>query len=249
MSNRKNQNSILVLATLGVYLGLVLVGATPQVLAQAAMTKQFNVKDEIEHKNEFDDNPDIEELKSLITNSLEGKIASFISEVKASEINSVGRASLRNSHSLHSLRNFCAEDWIEVTDPLKSSSRGDDQFNELHRNLDIGSGWEFATVPRFIQAQEGPPKQKFCKAFSVSTGLDSDELSVKILFSRTDSLNAFRLAAYLNDFLYDRSHYFQDPITRQLYQYTRATSDYANVLIVTRLPRAGLDALLAANAK
>jgi hypothetical protein len=41
LNNRKNQNSILVLATLGVYLGLVLVGATPQMLAQAAMSKQF----------------------------------------------------------------------------------------------------------------------------------------------------------------------------------------------------------------
>ena len=57
MSNRKNNNSALILATLGVYLGLVLVGATPQVLAQAAMTKQFNVKDEIEHKDDLDKKP------------------------------------------------------------------------------------------------------------------------------------------------------------------------------------------------
>ena len=35
MSRQSNKNSILVLATLGVYFGLVLVGATPQVLAQA----------------------------------------------------------------------------------------------------------------------------------------------------------------------------------------------------------------------
>ena len=57
MNDRKNQNSILVLATLGVYLGLVLAGATPQVLAQAAMTKEFNVKDEIEVKEDLDKKP------------------------------------------------------------------------------------------------------------------------------------------------------------------------------------------------
>lgn len=57
MTTRKNQNSILVLATLGVYLGLVLVGATPQVLAQAAMTRQFNVKDEVEIKDDLDKKP------------------------------------------------------------------------------------------------------------------------------------------------------------------------------------------------
>src|SRR6476620_5894347 len=58
MGNKpKNQNSILVLATLGVYLGLVLVGATPQVLAQAAMTRQFNVKDEVEFAEDLDNKP------------------------------------------------------------------------------------------------------------------------------------------------------------------------------------------------
>src|SRR2546422_7570487 len=58
MNKPKNQNSILVLATFGVYLGLVLVGATPQVLAQAATAKQFNVKDEIEVKDNLDKKPD-----------------------------------------------------------------------------------------------------------------------------------------------------------------------------------------------
>ena len=60
MSNKKPQNSILVLATLGVYLGLVLAGATPQVLASAAMTRQFDVKDEIEFKDDLDTKPDDE---------------------------------------------------------------------------------------------------------------------------------------------------------------------------------------------
>ena len=58
LNKGKNQNSILVLATLGVYLGLVLAGATPQVLAQAAMTRQFDVKDEVEFKDDLDNKPD-----------------------------------------------------------------------------------------------------------------------------------------------------------------------------------------------
>lgn len=57
-SKSKNQNSILVLATLGVYFGLILSGATPQLLASAAMTRQFDVKDEIEFKDDFDTIPD-----------------------------------------------------------------------------------------------------------------------------------------------------------------------------------------------
>jgi len=58
VTQRRNQNSILVLATLGVYLGLVLAGATPQVLAQAAMTKQFSVKDENGQGNDLDKDPE-----------------------------------------------------------------------------------------------------------------------------------------------------------------------------------------------
>lgn len=57
MNDRKSQNSIFVLATLGVYLGLVLAGATPQILAQAAMTRYFDVKDEIEFKDDLDNKP------------------------------------------------------------------------------------------------------------------------------------------------------------------------------------------------
>jgi hypothetical protein len=53
----RNQNSILAVATLGVYLGLILAGATPSVLAQAATTKQFNVKDEAEYTENLDRKP------------------------------------------------------------------------------------------------------------------------------------------------------------------------------------------------
>ena len=67
MNNRKTQNSILVLATLGVYLGLVLVGAAPQVLAQAAMTRQFDVKDEIEVKDDLDKKPDDERTPAAVS--------------------------------------------------------------------------------------------------------------------------------------------------------------------------------------
>ena len=87
MNSRKNQNSILVLATLGVYLGLVLVGATPQVLAQAAMTRQFDVKDEIAVKDDLDEKPDnvtvdptkaaISETDHKITRSVERFLAKF----------------------------------------------------------------------------------------------------------------------------------------------------------------------------
>jgi len=67
LTSHKTQNPILVIATLGVYFGLILAGATPQVLANAAMTRQFDVKDEVEIKDDLDTKPngvDFDELAS-----------------------------------------------------------------------------------------------------------------------------------------------------------------------------------------
>lgn len=60
MSTRKSQNSILFLTTLGVYLGLVIAGgASPQVFAHpAATTRNFDITDEIEFKDDLDKKPD-----------------------------------------------------------------------------------------------------------------------------------------------------------------------------------------------
>jgi hypothetical protein len=95
LTNRKNQNSIIVLATLGVYLGLVLAGATPQVLAQAAMTRQFDVKDEIEVKDDLDNKPDraaVQEstdnpsaTKALVSESVNRFLLSFEPVVSTSD--------------------------------------------------------------------------------------------------------------------------------------------------------------------
>lgn len=49
---------MLVLATLGVYFGLGLAGSTPQILAQAAMAKQFDAKDEIGRTDDLEKKPD-----------------------------------------------------------------------------------------------------------------------------------------------------------------------------------------------
>jgi hypothetical protein len=58
MSNSKSYNQILFITTLSVYFGLVLVGASPQVLAQAALTSKFDIKDQIEKQDDLDRNPE-----------------------------------------------------------------------------------------------------------------------------------------------------------------------------------------------
>lgn len=58
MSAAKSYNRIVFLTTLSLYLGLVLVGGTAPVLAHSALTKSFDVRTEIEVKDDFDNQPD-----------------------------------------------------------------------------------------------------------------------------------------------------------------------------------------------
>jgi hypothetical protein len=82
----RNQNSFLAVATLGVYLGLILAGATPTVLAQAATAKQFNVKDEVEVTENLERKPanadasSDEKLNAKITSS----VKRLVSKVRGS---------------------------------------------------------------------------------------------------------------------------------------------------------------------
>jgi len=69
LSERKQQNSLIFIATLGVYLGLVLTGGTPQVFAHAALTRGFDIREEIETVDDQDKKPDDE--RSPVTNSFQ----------------------------------------------------------------------------------------------------------------------------------------------------------------------------------
>lgn len=56
---KKAHNSLLLLTTLSVYLGLLVVGgAAPQVFAHSATTRVFEITEEIEFKNDLDLDPD-----------------------------------------------------------------------------------------------------------------------------------------------------------------------------------------------
>src|SRR5215204_364533 len=90
MSNRKNYNSIVFLTTLSVYLGLVLVGgATPSVLAQAATTRDFNIKNEIVVEDDLDKKPDdsvsesVEQFQdALDSDFITGSILALLDDLK-----------------------------------------------------------------------------------------------------------------------------------------------------------------------
>jgi hypothetical protein len=62
LSTHRTQTSLITLATIGVYIGLLMAGATPCVLGQtpSATTRPFSVKDDLERKEKLDKKPDDE---------------------------------------------------------------------------------------------------------------------------------------------------------------------------------------------
>ena len=245
MSNRKNQNSILVLATLGVYLGLVLVGATPQILAQAAMTKQFNVKDEIEVKDDLDKKPD--DCEKLAAKFRE-KQQSYSVDENALITYSTAIAELANSVTQLNAPPFSLQAYTlgDVGLPTGVLSYFDNAKPRLvsgkaKRKLDT----DILALARLFPASSGDGRERL--QFAVS--LDDKCLVSTVKILRQNDVEAHQ-AFIAYDSLADLWRCIPKSTADALVSNnTQVTWENNQVIIVTRLPRAGLDSLLAANAK
>jgi hypothetical protein len=241
----KNHNSILFLTTLGVYLGLVLVGATPQVLAQAATAKQFNVKDEIGKKDNLDDNPNLnssaevletyffhveeflERLSELVRSAEPTDTRSYIEITRSSAVPCVGHTGVVLSEKL-----FAPE---IVWD---SAIRFSDLM--LSRGTSLGD-----CLPSFFH--DGRPGT----VTRSRTVFEDDQLVIELHVRKASWIRAQDLLGDLQRALRDYDSTDATKARVQLMRYTKFLSDSGNdgVLIYTALPRGSLDTLLASNAQ
>lgn len=231
----------------------MLVGATPQVFAQAATAKQFNVKDEIEAKDDLDADPKNSGLADFVFRRIESAIPDFLGSSSATSGGFIFGLKSGSSDTLRSSHYFCSEDQIvHRTEPVGSDAKTN-QRNSLIASLDTGKGWSFADVPSFVVEPEtykgATLTLGFCRSIVVAVDSNSDELRIKFAISQFSSVNAFIVAGKLNDALFERAHLVSDPLIKKLYEQTRATSDYTDLIVETRLPRGSLDSLLAKSAK
>jgi hypothetical protein len=244
-SKNKNQNSLLVLATLGVYFGLILSGATPQVLASAAMTRQFDVKDEIEFKDDLDNIPDDE--RSPVTDSVQ----IYLADVENF---------LANLAGLHSRGGF---------DPYR------DTFsvaqNALLPCVDSNLAGRYTPI-RFLSTSESSRRalEYFSRemVYGYSLGdclrnsefngvtavdsrfkfdLDRAEFSVVVAVKKESPQRAFELVRQLEGTLRLYSARTNSRLGQAVIRNTAFKTYKDQVLVVTRLPRAGLASLLNAS--
>jgi len=233
------QNSFLAVATLGVYLGLILAGATPSVLAQAATAKQFSVKDEVGKSDDLDKKPDGCDL--LDAKVRERRSQFYFDDRDLLDYATGLQSTLRSYVDLHgALPNLVWETsdsdiFYHSVSRVEPAGRPVLVDANASRSVDHG----------VLALSEDIPGASF-KFGIVSNGID---LVTTATTSRHDTTEAHR-AVLAYDSLLDL-YRCSLPSGNQKLILDSSRVEWSNneVLIITRLPRGSLDTLLASNAK
>ena len=246
MSNRKNYNSIVFLTTLSVYLGLVLAGgATPTVLAQAALTRDFDLKKEIVLEDDLDKKPDDEK-----TDDYAGSLQNYLEEIESFvfHLQKLHKKELFNldRDSFTIIRQINVACNVEG-DPAASTS-----FTKSVDNprLDAEVTDAVAIISdnwgRLSDCVKDEKRENF---FSTGSKLkvfyDNAQLRIEISAPKLTKQRAEFLA---EKFKQEYSLYKPDGLkgrVKTVYENTSFNSENNQVFIVTRLPRAAIDDALA----
>jgi hypothetical protein len=250
VNSRKGQNSILFLTTLGVYLGLVLVGATPQALAhqRAAMTRQFDIRDEIEFRDDLDRDPDDE--RSPIGDSVEVYLQDLEQLIAAlGGLDRNGKFDRASSHfevsqtvllpcmAFNQAGNYTPEKFQYKDASLRPA------LERFSKQLVYGYSLGDCVKNDSFAGKEAVASRSAFK-------FDGSALSVEIKVRKTSPGSARDLLGALpGAFRSDRILRGASVLRRKLVDATSFRKDNDQVFIVTRLPRASIDELLADNAK
>jgi hypothetical protein len=238
--NRNKNNRIVFLTTLSVYLGLVLVGGvTPSVFAQAATTRNFNVQDEIEVKDDLDKKPDDSEAEHSSAKDFPVLFINLLNQIKVEAESGKYSAPVQTEFDFETrcfetgLRGYFRGNYRGGSDILDS-----DFYRFVKSAVDEKFKSKISEVSDFVDGKS--------KGWQIQIKVDNTDLSFKDSFTKP---NAAPFAALLNREFSLLALSAKDISTRQVYENTEAISENNQVFIVTRLPRGSLDKLLKQDAK
>ena len=240
MSTSKNYNRMVFLTTLSVYLGLVLVGATPPALAHAALTQRIEIQNEIETDDDLDKNPeDCESLKTKADEKLNkfgfsNQAISDYAKVLTNLIK-INKQLYSNDFALKFDTNFYSN---ETNKPYFSLASRPVLYpknarQQLNKDLEILS----ALFPKIPAQNEN--------SFVFDFDLDNKMFKSSTKFLQQNDFEARKVfIAYDSSLDFWRCKSKNTPESIIL-QNTEISYENNQVFIVTRLPRASIDALLA----
>ena len=246
MTSRKH-NSIIFLTTLGVYLGLVLVGApTPQVFAHGALTRNFELTDEIEARDDLDKNPDGEVGLNLSIKTYLEDVEYFIGALQklgydgkfdsSHDAFQVTQSTLLPCVPANNVGSYTANSFELKNESLRPSL---ERFSKL-----LTDGYSLADcIPSTRFKGEEAASSKFTVKYDdlgltvqVSVQKSSPEIAKQVSGDLTSAFATFAPKP--------------EQINRlKIFESTTFRSSNDQVFVVTRLPRAALEPPLAKDAK
>ncbi len=248
MNNRRNQNSLLFLTTLGVYLGLLVVGgAAPQVFAHSATTRGFELSDEIETKDDLDKKPDDERspVHMSLQNYLED-VEMFISALRGLQEKKLfdpaaGTFSVRQGTHLpcvaaNKVGSYTVNEFVTSSEGVRKTL---EWFSKrLTDGYSLGD-----CLPNDRYGSKETHDSKF------DLKLNRDYFTVEVAVKKASAQNASLLVSDLTNTHRQLKIAPANAVLLRIYETTTFRAENDQVFVVTRLPRAGLEALLAAGAK
>lgn len=230
------------------YLGLLLAGATPGVLAQqAALTKQFNVRDEIERKDDLDKKPDDE--RSPVTASVQ----IYLEDVEYF-LASLGRLQSRGKFNLAKDEFSVAKSTALPCVAANKAGRYTPAKFNFTNEASLGAlelfsrGMEYGySLGDCLASNEFNGIEAVDSRFSYS--LDNKVFNVNVVVKKQSAQIALELIKELESTLrlYDTPD--GTNLRKAVIANTKFKSAGDQVTVVTRLPRGSLDMLLATNVK
>lgn len=243
MSQRNKNNSIIFLTTLSVYLGLVLVGGgTPSVLAQAALTQKIT-EVQSEANNESDDKDCWDDASREVLDLLN---ADFQSDEVLDFV--------RDIQKLIAIEKYELSDDFNFEFKRKSTETGIGQTSYLENS---GNGWIKLAASDLVERFASNSYYRYDEEFDTKTShstvqfsVKSGELTIKSSKEKESNKSAEGFAKlYNNAFEVGKCSKYVEENSKVVYQNSKALSENNQVIIITRLPRGSLDALLKQDAK
>ncbi|HVF29785.1 MAG TPA: hypothetical protein VNA22_02395 [Pyrinomonadaceae bacterium] len=248
MSKARTNNSILFLTTIGVYLGLVLVGgAAPQVFAHGALTRNFELQDEIEVNDDLDTKPD----SDVATLSL--SIKTYLEDVEyflgaLQKLERVGKFDLKQDQfevtqstllpcvAANKVGSYTANTFKLKNDQLRPSL---ERFSKL-----LTDGYSLADcLPNSRFTGQEATSSKF------TFKLDESALAIQVSVQKASAQIAKQLSIELAGVFREFTPSAAQIARLKIFENTAFKSKNDQVMVVTRLPRADLDPLLAVRAQ
>ena len=214
----KNYNSIIFLTTLSVCLGLVFVSGSAAGLSHSALAKSFDLKNEIEVTDEFDNNPD-KDIPAIL--------AELVEEIKASETDGKIKTPLPENFFV---RTTVSESLNGGGGGSSVSSISDEKLSRL-----IQETIRQKIKPSILELADFEGE---AKNFSFQLQADGQFFSATFSFSKNQ---AESFADFLNSKFSAEKKNPNDSLIKQIYDNTIVSAAQNQVFVVTRLPRAAID--------